>query len=143
MLPCWLIPLDKSPSVRPIRVGEILRRIIGKAVTCIVKKNTMDSLSDIAMCVCWSKVVQWDCHSHLEKSLQTWGNRSCYFSECSKYFNNIKRKVLSHNIKILCPFVSTYVLNCNSILASVFIVGGKLLLSQEGTTQGDPLAVAI
>ena len=29
---CRLIPLDKRPGVRPIGVGEVVRRIIGKAV---------------------------------------------------------------------------------------------------------------
>ena len=30
LLVCRLIPLDKNPEVRPIRTGEILRRITGK-----------------------------------------------------------------------------------------------------------------
>ena len=29
---CRLIPLNKNPSVRPIGVGEVLRRIMGKAI---------------------------------------------------------------------------------------------------------------
>ena len=33
LLSCRLIPLDKNPGVRPIGIGEVLRRIIGKAVT--------------------------------------------------------------------------------------------------------------
>ena len=29
---CRLIPLNKNPDVRPIGVGEVLRRIMGKAI---------------------------------------------------------------------------------------------------------------
>ena len=36
---CRLIPLDKCPGVRPIGIGEVVRRIIGKAVMRIVKHD--------------------------------------------------------------------------------------------------------
>ena len=36
---CRLIPLDKNPGVRPIGVGEILRRTIGKCVGWVLKND--------------------------------------------------------------------------------------------------------
>ena len=32
LMSCRLIPLGKNPGVRPIGIGELLRRIIGKTV---------------------------------------------------------------------------------------------------------------
>ena len=36
---CRLIPLDKKPGLRPIGVGEVLRRIAGKAVMMLFKND--------------------------------------------------------------------------------------------------------
>ena len=30
---CRLIPFDKNPGVRPIYIGEVIRRIIGRTIT--------------------------------------------------------------------------------------------------------------
>ena len=45
-----LIPLDKRPGVRPIGVGEVLRRIVGKAVTTVLKSDLVDSTAPIQVC---------------------------------------------------------------------------------------------
>ena len=36
---CRLIPLNKNPGVRPIGIGEILRRIIGKAICRVLNAD--------------------------------------------------------------------------------------------------------
>ena len=36
---CRLIPLDKNPGVRPIGVGEVLRRIVGKCIGWVLKED--------------------------------------------------------------------------------------------------------
>ena len=58
-------------------------------------------------------------------------------------FNSINRQVFLHNIKHICPPITTYVRNCYNVPARLFVLGGKELLSHEGTTQGDPTAMEI
>ena len=38
-----LIPLDKNPGTRPVGVGEVSRRVIGKAIMHVVKKDVMEA----------------------------------------------------------------------------------------------------
>ncbi|XP_066914998.1 uncharacterized protein [Clytia hemisphaerica] len=58
-------------------------------------------------------------------------------------FNSLNRAVFLHNIGITCPLLATYVRNCYSKSAKLFVIGGGELKSFEGTTQGDPLGMAI
>ena len=58
-------------------------------------------------------------------------------------FNSINRKVFLRNISILCPAISTFVTNCNATPARLFVIGGSEIKSNEGTTQGDLVAIAI
>ena len=39
LLLCQLIPFNKSPGIKPIRKGEVLRWIMWKTVTLTIKKD--------------------------------------------------------------------------------------------------------
>ena len=47
---CRLIPLDKNPGVRPIGIGEILRRIIGKTITQCIKSDLKNLGINFQLC---------------------------------------------------------------------------------------------
>ena len=46
-----LIPLDKRPGTRPIGIGEMPRRIIGKAVAAVLENDIMDAAGGRRSCV--------------------------------------------------------------------------------------------
>jgi len=46
-LACRLIPLDKNPGLRQIGVGEVLRRIIGKAVMVVPRNHVKKSVGSL------------------------------------------------------------------------------------------------
>ena len=45
-----LIPLDKNPGLRPIGIGEVLRRIIGKMVVKVLRPNLQEDAGDLQLC---------------------------------------------------------------------------------------------
>ena len=46
-------------------------------------------------------------------------------------------------MKNLCPETATYINNCHTKPSRLFITGGKEILSNEGTTQGDLIAIEV
>ena len=64
------------------------------------------------------------------------------FVDASNAFNNLNRKVALLNIRYICPALSTILINCYRHNSNLF-VEGSALQSREGTTQGDPLAMAM
>ena len=50
LLASRLVPLYKSPGIRPIRVGEVLQRIAGRIVMSITKEDVVNASSTAQMC---------------------------------------------------------------------------------------------
>ena len=69
--------------------------------------------------------------------------------DATNAFNSINRKTMLHNISIKCPSLATYVNNTYGEPSNLYIHNsnsgniGKVLKSAEGTTQGDPVAMAM
>ena len=47
---CRLIPLNKCPGVKPIRVGEVPRRIIAKAILKIIGGDVEEGAGPLQLC---------------------------------------------------------------------------------------------
>ena len=62
--------------------------------------------------------------------------------DATNAFNCLNRQVALRNIHQLCPSLSTILTNTYREDIDLFI-DGESILSQEGTTQGDPLAMAM
>ena len=62
--------------------------------------------------------------------------------DATNAFNSLNRQAALRNIHHLCPSLSKVLINTYREDVQLFI-DGETLLSQEGTTQGDPLAMAM
>ena len=137
---CRLIPLEKAPSgIRPIGIGEVLRRIIGKTIVTEIKEDIMESAGCLQLCAGQKAGCEAAAHA-MQEIFEDDETDGVLFIDASNAFNSLNREALLHNIKYLCPPMATYLRNCYGQPSRLF-VGGKEILSQEGSTQGDPLAM--
>ena len=140
---CRLIPLDKDGKggVRPIGVGEVLRRIIGKAITATIKPDILSSAGSLQLCAGH----QSGCEAAVHAMKDIFGEEDTdgvLLIDATNAFNSINREVLLHNIRYICPPMAIYIRNSYNRYSRLFISGGGEIKSVEGTTQGDPLAMA-
>ena len=140
LVACRLIPLDKNPGLRPIGIGETIRRILGKAVTNVLKKDVQVSVGNLQLCGGHPGGCEVGVHAVLDMFNDA-DAEGVIQIDASNAFNSINRKLLLHNAKIICPQMATYIYNSYCAPARLFIVGGEEITSSEGTTQGDPIAM--
>ena len=139
---CKLIPLDKNPGLRPIGIGEILRRIIGKTIMMNVKQEVSKSVGSLQTCAGQEAGIEATIHA-MREIFEDESNEGIILVDASNAFNSVNREAFLHNIKIICPPLAIFTNNCYSINARLFVIGGYELTSKEGTTQGDPIAMAV
>ena len=144
---CRLIPLDKNPGCRPIGVGEVFRRIIGKCIMAVVKEDVRRAAGNLQVCAGQQAGAEAAIHAMRE----IFGQESCeavLFVDANNAFNAINRKTMLHNINYRCPSLAKYAENTYKEPSDLYIVDNSrnratVLQSMEGTTQGDPVAMAM
>ena len=138
---CRLVPLDKAPGVRPIGVGEVLRRIIGKVIGSTLKDDIQEAAGPLQVATGLKGGAEAAIHAMRDIFEQDACN-GVILVDASNAFNRLNRRVALHNIQITCPEFATVLINTYRQPARLFVTGGKEIASREGTTQGDNLAMA-
>ena len=137
-----LIPLDKGEgAVRPIGVGEVLRRICGKCVMSVVKKDVVDASGSLQLCAGQKSGSEAAIHA-MHTIFESDDTDAVLLIDASNAFNALNRAAALHNIRILCPIIAIYAINTYRQPARLFVIGGKVV-SAKGTKQGDPLAMGL
>ena len=138
---CRLIPLQNQKNdVRPVGIGEVLRRIISKCITKTAREDTMKAVGNLQLCVGQQAGAEAAVHAAKE----IFADKECeavLLIDASYTFNTINRQAMLHNISVLCPTLAIYVKNTYKVFPSLLVAKDLELKSEEGTTQGDPIAV--
>ena len=139
LLSCRLIVLDKNPGVRPVGIGDTARRIITKAILSITKQDLQEAAGSMQLCAGQIAGIEAGVHT-VHTLFQTEETEAVLLVDASNAFNTLNRQTALHNIRRLCPVLATSLINTYRAPSELY-VDGDVLLSQEGTTQGDPLAM--
>ena len=139
LLACRLIALDKCPGIRPIGICETGRRVIAIAVLQATRADILDAAGSLQLCAGQIAGIGAAVHAMREAFLKE-GTEAVLLVDASNAFNSLNREAALHNIRHICPTLSTILINVYREATDLF-VDGIVLASEEGTTQGDPLAI--
>ena len=138
---CRLIPLDKCPGLRPIGIGETFRRIIGKAISWSLKKDIQETAGPLQVCTGLRSGSEAAVH-FIREQFEKETAEACILVDASNAFNAVNRQVMLHNIQRQLPEFAPIAINMYRSACRLFVCGTEIR-SEEGTTQGDNLAMSL
>ena len=127
---------------QPIMVGEILRRIAGKVLVSVLKEDFIKCTGMLQVCAGQEAGIRAAIHS-MNMMYEDENTDAILLADASNAFSSLNGQSFLHNISYLCPLIVIFVKNRYSTPSRLLIVGGTEVTSREGTTQGDPVSMAI
>ena len=102
-----LIALDKCPGVCPIGVGEIVRRIISKAVLFVIKSDVLEAAGTLQLCAKHEAGCEAAIHS-MCRIFHDATTEAVLLVDANNAFNSLNRKVALMNIHQLCTYMYSF-----------------------------------
>ena len=141
-----LIALNKAPGeeeiqVRPIGVGEVLRRMVGKMISWSLSDEIQEAGGPLQVSTGLQGGSEAAIHA-MKKLFDDDNTDGVILVDAANAFNRLNRRTALHNIQYLCSPFAIILINTYRQPARLFLTGGGEILSEEGTTQGDALAMA-
>ena len=107
---------------RLIRVGEVIRRVMGKCVMQVTKPDVIDASGSLQMCAGHKSDSEAAIHA-MRNIFDADTIDAVLLVDASNALNSLNRVAALHNIQVPCPPLATYVI--------------------KGTTQGDHIAMSL
>ena len=128
------------------RESQIVPRVctlvlFGKVVMRIVKYDLQDSVGSIQLCASQDAGCEAAVHA-MDQVFADEDTEAMILVDASNTFNCLNRQVTLLNCETICHALLHILKNTYRNNSQLF-VDGQCILSKEGTTQGDPLAMAM
>jgi hypothetical protein len=105
------------------------------------KHDLRQAVGPLQLCGGFESVCEAAFHA-MSEIFQEDDTEAMLFVDATNAFNNLNRQVTLLNSQIVCPTLAPSVMNTYRNPSELF-VDGESILSSEGTTDGDPLGLAI
>ena len=140
-----LIALDKCPGVRPIGVGDVLDRLCAKVMIEVTGDDVQHACLADQICSGLKSGIEASIHAFSDFFKAEAPNGSgLLLVDADNAFNSVSRPAALWNARVLWPRCSRYLFNAYRGYAILMIARSNVfLLSKEGVTQGDPLAMLL
>ena len=104
---CRLIPLNKAPDqadlqVRPIGVGEVLRRIVGKTISWALSDDIQEAGGSLQVSTGLKGGAEAAIHA-MKDIFEAESTEAVILVDAENAFNKLNRQVALHNIQYLSP----------------------------------------
>lgn len=114
--------LDKCPGVRPMGIGEVVRRIIGKAVLTVAGQQVQEVTGALQVCAGQRGGSEADDNSE-----------AVLLVDAMNAFNSLNRQVALQTFLHLCPSIAPAIVNTYRAGVQLF-VDEEVIYSREGMT---------
>jgi hypothetical protein len=147
-----LVALDKCPGVRPIGIGECLRRLIAKVVALKTKDEVAAAAKSDQLATSLQAAIEGGAHAMREQweKLADETHEDGYgmlLVDASNAFNALNRAAALWNARQQWRSCARFLFNTYRSYSLLVIRSsaapgtGTIMLSREGVTQGDPLSM--
>ena len=118
--------MDKCPGVRPISIGETIRRLTAKCASCVAGAETKNTCGTDQLCAGLEAgteggmhdiTMEWDEHKHEED----WG---FLIADARNAFNEPSRDQMPWNARHLWPSGARFTFNCCRHFANLLVQNG-------------------